>query len=196
MAMQRSGRRFLSLVLVLAMATVTMATRANAAQDVTYTKGDIVDGTMEFRYVTISETKWTGLKTVGGQPKKGTYLKAGDQLLWVNTKGNSNATLSIAIGATYGYASGSVSFTIPLGKVTSSGTTGVAKTATKNGYYLLKVNKQIKCTAKFSQYRTVSYTYDSKTKKHYYKPTSGWGHTTLIKKTQKELRANPQLVKQ
>ena len=175
---------------------LTLTIKAEAAQTVTYTKGDIVDGTMEFRYITIVETKWTGLKTVAGQPKNGTYLKVGDQLSYADTTGGTNTTLSIGIGPTYGYSAGSVSFTIPLGKAVASKTFGVAKTANEKGYYLLKAKKKVKCTVKLSQYRTVRYTYDSSKKKSYYKATSDWGHTTLAKKSKEILKVYPMLVKQ
>lgn len=99
----------------------------------------------QFIYYTGDKT-WTANKAIAGQPTDGTYLKKGDGLFYYTSGGNS---ASISIGANFG--AGSVSISIPLGKLSSSTNVGGVLYASSKGYYKIYMKKQV--TPKVVYYR-------------------------------------------
>lgn len=145
--------------------------------------GDVVDGHMQYRYVTIVDTDWTKWKYVKGQPVNGYTLEKGANLFYYDVKGDTKDSITITAGAAY--KAFSVSMSIPLGEggntKVKDGFVGIAcEPVASKGKYKLRVKKNVRCTVKASQWRFV--VYDGKEKK--YVPVSGkngeWGHTKII----------------
>lgn len=148
----------------------------------------------QVRYIkVVKDPVWTKLKTVGGQPTKGTYVKKGDSLYYGSSGGTkAPITLSVGVGATYGYGSASVSLNIPIGKASSSSYYGKILTASKSGYYLIKAKKKVQVTVMFKQYR------HRKTNNPY--SNSGkwgsWGKAKVSSKKYKTIKTYSKLVRQ
>lgn len=148
----------------------------------------------QVRYITVvKDPVWTDLKTVAGQPTKGTYLKKGDALYYGSSGGtNAPITLSVGVGATYGYGSASVSLSIPLGKASSSSYYGKILTASQSEYYLIKAKKEVQVTVVFEQYRrrdTINPYSDTG-------KWGAWGKAKVSSKKYKTIRTYSKLVKQ
>lgn len=115
------------------------------------------DNNTQYRFVTFtpskSDAKWTGYHNISGQPKHGTWLDKGDMMFY-QSNGGSNCSLSFGLG--YGY--GSISLSVPVGKMASE-SYGVAKKAKEKGWYKLKLNKRVKVTVKYIQTRNRYYNY-------------------------------------
>ncbi len=131
------------------------------------------------RMLTTVESVWTPQLYLSGQPTNGTYLKAGDALMYLDS-GGVPATITIAIG----YKVASVSVSIPLGQV--SGSMGISKVASTAGYYKLAVKKYVKVTVITRQECTIG---------SYLAGSPIW--TTAWKRTSKEiLKVYPVLIRQ
>lgn len=139
-----------------------------------------LSGNKQYRFIKIVKTPiWTGNKYVSGQPTYGYNLKVGDMVFYSADGGSS---YSVSVGLNYGI--GSVSLSVPTGKV-NSGTVGIGVRSTGKGYYKLALNKQLKPTIMLIQYR--------------YKTNGKWGNWGAAKvysKSYEVLRISPTLIKQ
>ncbi len=129
-------------------------------------------GGSQHQFITITKDyQWTPYKYVAGQPEKGTYLKKGDALFYSESNGN---TCSISVSV--GFGCGSVGLSIPMGKMAQTGTSLVAS---KNGYYKIKVKKQVQPIIMLIRRRANG--------------TSKWGSPSVYKKKYKVIRVYPVL---
>ena len=125
----------------------------------TYTISGSTKQVKVYRY-TYSK-RWTPTKVLKGQPSGGYYLSKGDALFYVDS--NSGISASVSYGG--------VSISVPLGKVNKK-SIGIAKTASKKGYYVLQCQKQV------TPY--VDYALETRTRTYSFYPWSSWKKTKTV----------------
>lgn len=158
------GRRSLCLILIFVLVFSCFATvSVFAAEKPVKSKylgiqsnGPAGTATVQYKvYEYTYEARWTPQKVLKGQPKGGYYLEKGDALFYVDCDSGISASVAYA----------GLSVNVPLGKVGNK-KIGVAKTAKKNGYYVLQCKKYVNPTEKHA----VAY----RTRTAYYMPWSSW----------------------